>query len=220
MTGKRRIWVQAVSVGEIEAIGPFLRQLKDSGTTEVILTTTTSTGYALAQSRYADVANAIGIFPTDLWPCSALAWRRIQPDQVILVEGELWPEHLAQANARGIPAMLINGRISDKSFARHQRFRRISTSLLRRFQMICASSEEDARRFRKLGVEPHLTGNIKFDVASESPPSNEERQQLRESLGFGQDPKTIILLGSSTWGGEEQLLLDCVRQLRTYADVR
>jgi 3-deoxy-D-manno-octulosonic-acid transferase len=220
VTGKRRIWVQAVSVGEIEAIGPFLRQLKDSGTTEVILTTTTSTGYALAQSRYADVAKAIGIFPTDLWPCSALAWRRIQPDQVILVEGELWPEHLAQANARGIPAMLINGRISDKSFARHQRFRRISTSLLRRFQMICASSEEDARRFRELGVEPHLTGNIKFDVASEAPPSNEERQQLRESLGFGQDPKTIILLGSSTWAGEEQLLLDCVRQLRTHADVR
>ena len=218
--GKRRVWVQAVSVGEIEAIGPFLLQLKDSGAAEVILTTTTSTGYALAQARYANVASAIGIFPADLWPCSAMAWRRIQPDQVILVEGELWPEHLAQANARGIPAMLINGRISDKSFARHQRFRWISTPLLRRFQLICAGSEEDARRFRTLGVEPHLTGNIKFDVAGDVPPASEERQQLRESLGFGHDPKTIVLLGSSTWAGEEKLLLECVRKLRSHADVR
>jgi hypothetical protein len=67
-----------------------------TGEAEIILTTTTSTGYRLAKERYADVASAIGIFPADLWPCSALAWNRIRPDVVILVEGELWPEHLAQ----------------------------------------------------------------------------------------------------------------------------
>jgi 3-deoxy-D-manno-octulosonic-acid transferase len=83
--GKRRFWIQAVSVGEIEAIGPLLRQLKSEGASEIILTTTTSTGYRLAQERYADVADHIGIFPADLWPCSALAWRRIRPDAVILV---------------------------------------------------------------------------------------------------------------------------------------
>ena len=124
--GKRRLWIQAVSVGELEAIGPLLRRLQASGAAEIILTTTTSTGYRLAQERYADVADRIGIFPTDLWPCSALAWNRICPDGVILVEGELWPEHLAQARARGVPADLINGRISDKSFARHLRFRNFS----------------------------------------------------------------------------------------------
>ncbi|NBV53745.1 MAG: 3-deoxy-D-manno-octulosonic acid transferase, partial [Verrucomicrobia bacterium] len=95
----------------MEAIGPLLRQLKAAGKAEIILTTTTSTGYRLALDRYADVADRIGIFPTDLWPCSALAWSRIRPDAVILVEGELWPEHLAQARARGVPAYLINGRI-------------------------------------------------------------------------------------------------------------
>ncbi|MFZ9604169.1 MAG: 3-deoxy-D-manno-octulosonic acid transferase [Opitutales bacterium] len=219
--GKRRFWIQAVSVGEIEAIGPLLRQLQATGEAEIILTTTTSTGYRLAKERYADVAAAIGIFPADLWPCSALAWRRIRPDVVILVEGELWPEHLAQARARGVPAFLINGRISDKSFARHQRFLKLSRYVLGHFQQIAAGSEEDARRFRTLGFASTLTGNIKFDVASDAPMSAEERARLRADLGFGADPRTVVLLGSSTWKGEEALLLRIVRELRAAGqDVR
>jgi 3-deoxy-D-manno-octulosonic-acid transferase len=212
--GKRRIWLQAVSVGEMEAIGPLLRQLKATGTTEIVLTTTTSTGYRLAKERYADVADRIGIFPTDLWPCSALAWRRIRPDAIILVEGELWPEHLAQARARGVPAYLVNGRISDKSFARHLRFRRLSAYVLGHFRKIAAGSEEDVRRFRELGFAATLTGNIKFDVASEAPMSAAERMRLRAELGFGAGPRTVVLLGSSTWKGEETLLLRIVRELR------
>ena len=219
--GKRRFWLQAVSVGEIEAIGPLLRQLKSEGAAEIILTTTTSTGYRLAQERYADVADHIGIFPADLWPCSALAWRRIRPDVVILVEGELWPEHLAQARARGVPAYLINGRISDRSFARHLRFRKLSAHVLGHFRQIAASSEEDVRRFRELGFDATLTGNIKFDVASDAPMSAAERTRLRADLGFGADPRTVVLLGSSTWKGEETVLLRCVRELRAAGhDVR
>ena len=219
--GKRRFWLQAVSVGEIEAIGPLLRQLQATGEAEIILTTTTSTGYRLAKERYADVAQTIGIFPADLWPCSALAWRRIRPDVVILVEGELWPEHLAQARARGVPAYLINGRISDKSFARHQRFRKLSHHVLGHFRQIAAGSEEDARRFRVLGFDSTVTGNIKFDVASDAPMSAEERGRLRADLGFGADPRTVVLLGSSTWKGEETALLKIIRELRAAGtDVR
>jgi 3-deoxy-D-manno-octulosonic-acid transferase len=212
--GKRRLWIQAVSVGEIEAIGPLLHQLKATGAAEIILTTTTSTGYRLAQDRYAGIADRIGIFPADLWPCSALAWRRIRPDVAVLVEGELWPEHLAQARARGVPALLINGRISDKSFARHRRFRALSSYVLGHFHKIAAGSEEDVRRFRELGFEATLTGNIKFDVAGDAPPSADDRARLRSDLGFGADPRTVVLLGSSTWKGEETLLLRTVRDLR------
>ena len=212
--GKLRYWIQAVSVGEMEAIGPLLRQLKATGKAEIILTTTTSTGFRLARDRYADVADRIGIFPTDLWPCSALAWTRIQPDAVVLVEGELWPEHLAQARARGIPAYLVNGRISDKSFARHQRFPWLSAYVLGHFRKMAAGSEEDVRRFRELGFAATLTGNIKFDVASDAPMSAAERVQLRAELGFGTDPRTVVLLGSSTWKAEETLLIRCVRKLR------
>jgi 3-deoxy-D-manno-octulosonic-acid transferase len=219
--GKRRFWLQAVSVGEIEAIGPLLRQLQATGEAEIILTTTTSTGYRLAKERYSDVAQSIGIFPADLWPCSALAWSRIRPDVVILVEGELWPEHLAQARARGVPAYLINGRISDKSFARHQRFRKLSHYVLGHFRQIAAGSEEDARRFRALGFDSTITGNIKFDVASDAPMSPEERARLRADLGFGADPRTVVLLGSSTWKGEETALIKVVRELRAAGtDVR
>jgi 3-deoxy-D-manno-octulosonic-acid transferase len=219
--GKRRFWLQAVSVGEIEAIGPLLRRLQASGEAEIILTTTTSTGYCLAKERYADVAQAIGIFPADLWPCSALAWSRIRPDVVILVEGELWPEHLAQARARGVPAYLINGRISDKSFARHQRFGELSRYVLSHFKQIAAGSEEDARRFRVLGFDSTITGNIKFDVASDAPMSAEGRVRLRAELGFGADPRTVVLLGSSTWKGEETALIKIIRELRAAGtDVR
>ena len=216
-----RVWVQAVSVGEIEAIGPLLRQLQASGRVEIVLTTTTSTGYRLARDRYADVAARIGIFPADLWPCSALAWRRIRPDAAILVEGELWPEHLAQARARGVPAYLVNGRLSDRSFRRHARFRRLSAYVLAHFRKIAAGSEEDARRYRELGVDATPTGNLKFDVAAEEPMPPAERTRLREELGFGADPRTLVLLGSSTWPGEETRLIRIVRQLRdTGADVR
>jgi 3-deoxy-D-manno-octulosonic-acid transferase len=140
---------------------------------------------------------------------------------VILVEGELWPEHLAQARARGVPAYLINGRISDKSFARHQRFRKLSHHVLGHFRQIAAGSEEDARRFRVLGFDSTITGNIKFDVASDAPMSAEERARLRADLGFGADPRTVVLLGSSTWKGEETALLKIIRELRAAGtDVR
>jgi 3-deoxy-D-manno-octulosonic-acid transferase len=210
-----RIWIQAVSVGEIEAIGPFLQQLKAKGTVEIVVTTTTSTGYRLAQQRYGDLALAIGIFPIDFWCFSATAWNRIQPDKVILVEGELWPEHLHQAQARNIPAYLINGRLSDKSFARHQSWQKFSHALFSHFKLIAASSEEDARRFRALGLNPVVTGNLKFDVATTGPLSSHEKLSLRESLGFGHNPDTIVLLGSSTWSGEEAMLLDALQQLRS-----
>ena len=211
---KSRIWVQAVSVGEIEAIGPLLKQLAASGQVELILTTTTSTGYALARQRYSEVTLAIGIFPVDFWLCSATAWSRIQPDKIVLVEGELWPEHLQQARAHHVPAYLINGRLSDRSFARHQAWSKFSNALFRRFHLIAASSEEDARRFRTLELEPIVTGNLKFDVATTGPLEMSAKLALRQSLGFGTNANTVVILGSSTWSGEESLLIEALQKLR------
>ncbi|MGA0133800.1 MAG: 3-deoxy-D-manno-octulosonic acid transferase [Opitutales bacterium] len=217
--GRRRFWVQAVSVGEIQAIGPLLKRLKAAGDVEIVLTTTTSTGYRLARQLHGGSADIIGIFPVDLWPCSVLAWNRIRPDVIVLAEGEIWPEHLAQARSRGVPAALVNGRLSDRSFARHLRLRRLSRTLLGGFSLICAGSEEDARRFREIGVEPVTTGNLKFDVAEPAHDDGSARNSLRGSLGFaGCD---CIVLGSSTWPGEETLLLRTVARLRASgADVR
>lgn len=215
--GLKRIWLQAVSVGEIEAIGPLLRGLQASGRTEVILTTTTSTGYQLARERYPDLCLAIGIFPLDFWLSSSLAWSKILPDIIVLMEGELWPEHLAQAKRRNIPAYLINARLSDKSFARHQKWSRVSQSLFSHFNWIGAGSEEDARRLKSLAQENQLiemTGNLKFDVSADGPLSAEEKNNLRIQLGFGNDLSTLVLLGSSTWEGEELLLIKTLQEVR------
>jgi 3-deoxy-D-manno-octulosonic-acid transferase len=93
--------------------------------------------------------------------------------------------------------------------------------VLAHFRWIAAGSEEDARRFRELGFAAETTGNLKFDVAADSPMPAAERAQLRADLGFGDDPRTLVLLGSSTWPGEETFLIRSVRLLRdTGADVR
>lgn len=214
----RRLWIQAVSVGEVEAIGPLLARLRDSGRIEVVLTTTTSTGYRLARERHADACLAIGVFPIDFWPCSAAAWRRIQPDAVVLTEGELWPEHLlGQARRRGVPALLINARLSDRSLARHRRTPRIAAALLGSFAWIGAGSAEDARRLTELGAHAErteVTGNLKFDVAAEGALPEAERAALRDELGFGDNPQALVLLGSSTWSGEETLLIATLGKLR------
>ena len=223
-TGLRRIWIQAVSVGEIEAIGPLLQRLKATGQTEVILTTTTSTGYRIAQDRYKQLCIGIGFFPLDFWPFSLIAWSRIAPDKIILAEGELWPEHLQQAKNHNVPAYLINARLSDKSFARHQKFKSITQNLLKQFSWIGAGSEEDARRLKiicDIENQIEVTGNLKFDVSADGPLSVADKNTLRAQLGFENSPETIVLLGSSTWDGEEAVLVKALKNLRdTGVDAR
>lgn len=214
--GVTRIWLQAVSVGEVEAIGPLLAELGRSGKVEVILTSTTSTGLRVALERHSGACLAIGSFPLDFWPCSAAAWRRINPDLVVQAEGELWPEHLlGQARARRVPALLINARLSDRSYGRHRAWPWLSGRLLGGLAWIGAGSEEDARRLRELGAgKVEVTGNLKFDVAADGVLPEGERRALRAELGFGDREDAVVLLGSSTWPGEESLLLAAVLRLR------
>lgn len=214
--GRARLWIQAVSVGEVEAIGPLLAELTREGRTEVVLSTTTSTGLRVARERHASACLAIISFPLDFWPCSAAAWRAIQPDLAVLTEGELWPEHLlGQAAARRVPVALVNARISDRSFGRHRRLPGIARRLLGAFAWIGAGSGEDARRLRELGAPAaEVTGNLKFDVAAEGALPEPERAALRAELGFGDNPAAVVVLGSSTWAGEEDLLLGVVGRLR------
>src|SRR5450631_3109502 len=109
VAGTRRVWLQAVSVGEMLAIEPLLAALKEDGT-EVVLTTTTSTGLQLARERYSHLVLAIGCFPIDWLPFSRRAWSAIAPDLAVVTEGERWPEHTCQAARRGVPVLCINAR--------------------------------------------------------------------------------------------------------------
>ncbi|MFP4673360.1 MAG: 3-deoxy-D-manno-octulosonic acid transferase [Opitutales bacterium] len=211
--GKKRIWLQAVSVGEVFAVGPLIEALQAGGEAEIVLTTTTSTGYAEARKRYENLVHSIGIFPLDFWLFSRTAWSRIQPDAAILTESELWPEHLHQAQKRGIPTFLVNARISDVSYRRYRKVSGAAECLLQKLEHAFAASDQDRARLVELGLDKDRilsTGSIKFDVHVGSPLSNNEKEALRKSLGFEPDESgkpPFILLGSSTWPGEETALL-------------
>lgn len=212
--GVRRIWLQAVSVGEMLAIGPILDAFKKDPSVEVVLTTTTSTGYRLARERYHEMVAGIGYFPVDWWWFSLTAWRRIRPDMIILTEGERWPEHLHQAARRSVPALCINARLSDRSYRRMHKWKGMALPLMKGITKLLACSENDAVRFREIGFSADkvvVTGNIKLDVTI-APLSAEDKASLRAELGLGDAP---ILLGSSTWPGEEEALVQALKALQT-----
>jgi 3-deoxy-D-manno-octulosonic-acid transferase len=210
--GVKRIWLQAVSVGEMLAIGPMLEALWSDGV-EVYLTTTTSTGYRTAAGRYRMLALEIGYFPIDWWLCSARAWRRIDPDLVILTEGERWPEHLHQARCRGVPVICINGRISDRSFHRLRLIPPVARLMFDGITQMLPSSSQDEARFQTLGfpaARMRMVGNIKLDVAIPRLDA-EALARLRGELGL---PPGFVLLGSSTWSGEEAALIEALAHAR------
>jgi 3-deoxy-D-manno-octulosonic-acid transferase len=213
--GARRVWIQAVSVGEANALGPLLARLRARPRTEIILTTTTSTGYRVLREKYAAEVLKVGIFPLDFWPFSRNAWRRLEPDLAVLLEGELWPEHLHQARQHQVPVALVNARMSDRSFGRYEKLRPIARWLLGQLRLVLCASKPDEDRFLALGAAPEktrLTGNIKFDAAASLAKFNRAQiTELREELGFGADPGTLVLLGSSTWIGEEVMLLGVIQ---------
>lgn len=211
--GVPRVWLQAVSVGEVLAVGPVLRKLMQEQV-EVVLTTTTSTGHKLAREQYSKLVLAVAYFPLDWLPFSAASWRRFQPDLAIITEGERWPEHLRQAHARGVPVLCINARLSDRSFRRLSRFPAAGAFVAGGLTRLLASSAQDAERFRRLGYPAdriEVTGNIKFDVeiALLEP---EARERLRRDLGL--PAQGAVLLGSSTWPGEEEALVAALKAIR------
>lgn len=211
--GARRIWLQAVSVGEVLAIAPLLEAFRREGRTEVYLTTTTSTGYQLAKGKYAALTVGLGYFPLDFWAFSARAWRQVAPDLAILMEGERWPEHVAQARARRVPVISVNARLSDRSFRRSLSFRWALRPLAAGLTQVLCAAKRDEQRFKALGFPPdrlQTTGNLKLDV---SIPLLAEKEQatLRHELGLGAG---LVLLGSSTWAGEEAALVTALKAAR------
>lgn len=212
--GAKRIWLQAVSVGEILAIAPLLEAFQREGHTEVYLTTTTSTGYRLAKEKYAALTVGIGYFPLDWWAFSRRAWRKVAPDLAVLMEGERWPEHVSQARARRVPVISVNARMSDRSFKRSLRFKWALRALAAGTTRVLCAAKRDEQRFKALGFPPNrlqTTGNLKLDVRIPLI-DGAEKVALRRKLGLPADG--LVLLGSSTWPGEETALLTALKAAR------
>ena len=146
-TGKR-CWIQAVSVGEINLA---LMLIKELSKFQIVLTTTTSTGYALAKERLpTDVA--LMYFPQDFPLCVRRAYDLIAPDLVVLMESEVWPNHIWEGARRGVPIFLVNARMSPRSARRHRKVQWLFRHVFEKLALVCAQSREDTDSFRALGA--------------------------------------------------------------------
>ena len=212
-----RIWIQAVSVGELSSLAKLLDSILSDSSMEVVLTGTTSTGLQMAEKKYGQKLLAHGPFPLDWLPFSRRVWRTIEPDIAILVDSELWPEHFHQAKKRNIPLVIINARLSDRTFAR------LSSPWLKWAHpllfppnlSVVAASERQQSRWLSLNFPDdrvHISGNLKIDAVDQSLINSETRVQIRKELGFSDD--TLVIAGISTWPGEEKMLIDLVQSLR------
>lgn len=214
---RKRVWIHAVSVGESLAVKPMIDRLLQDSQIEVILSTTTSTAYQLISEWKIGDRFFYCIFPIDFWLFSKRAWNHLQPDLMLLAEGELWGEHLHQATQRKVPVCLINARLSDRSYQRYQKISIARNFLLSKLTAIYCQSSQDEERFSSLlnnNTNVHTLGNLKLDVVSHQS-SSEDKAKLYQELGFiEQDQPITVLLGSSTWPGEEELFLQIFPQLR------
>lgn len=218
---KKRIWIQAVSVGEVRALRLFLIKLDTEKEVEVFLTTTTSTGYKIAKDNYSKLTKGIYYFPVDFPLFNRKTWNRIQPDLCILTEGELWPEHIHTAKKRGVPIVLLNARMSDSTLKTYLSLGGLAKNLFKSLDLVIASNERNAKRFRQLGCvreKIKVAGNLKCDIPIPDLLSEDERNTLANELGLpiknSPDGKTTVLCGASTWTGEEATLFRISKQLR------
>jgi len=212
---KRRLWVHCVSVGETLAALPVLKELRRAlPDYEIVLTTTTPTGQRTARDSAHPWVDYFAYFPLDLPFAVRNALARIQPDALLLFETELWFNLIRAQHQRGGLVLVVNGRLSDRSFQRARRLRAFYRALLRFVDLACVQSPTDALRFVELGLSParvEVVGNTKFDQALEATDANptEWRQQLSLPLDA-----PVIVVGSTRTADEERLVAEAYRRVR------
>jgi 3-deoxy-D-manno-octulosonic-acid transferase len=205
------LWIHAASVGEVKAAEALLRAVPDRfpGVGR-LLTTTTVTGKELAEKN--GLAECVRLAPADLPWCVGRLLDRWRPRAAVLVETELWPNWIRGLDRRGVPTVVVNGRVSDRSYPRYLALRRFWAPLLVRLDRVGAQSHGHADRFLKLGVDPSrvvVTGNLKFDVPL---PDSSRRSAVKSSFGFS--PTDVVWACGSTHAGEEEVLSDVLLRLR------
>lgn len=200
-------WVHAVSVGETSAVLGLISRMRERGI-NVVLTTGTTTSAALVAERLGD--NVMHQYvPLDLKPAVSRFLNYWRPDVAVFAESEIWPMTILELSARRIPQILINGRMSDRSFARWQNRSALAESLFENFSHVAAQSEGDAERFRALGARPvAVTGNLKADVVM--PPINAETSIKMQAAIKGRQVWAAI----STHDGEELIAARVHRALK------
>ena len=209
------IWIHAVSVGETLAVVRLVRELQKAfSDRKIFLSSVTPAGRAAGESRLPSVAGRFYL-PMDWRGAVGAVLKRIQPSLLVIVETELWPNLLRAAHEYGAGIILVNGRLSQRSFRRYGLVRPLMRRVLEDVDAICAQTEADAERFLYLGAAPErlvVSGNLKFDA--EPPRAGAFPRLLGKAATMaGRGP---IMIAASTMPGEEPMVLEAWSKVRAH----
>ena len=215
LTNRHVIWLHAVSVGEVNLCTQLISALEPRvPNVKIVVSCTTSTGMAELRRRLPTRISKI-YYPIDRRKYVRRALATINPQAIVLVEAEIWPNFLWRAASLKIPVFLANARLSDRSYPRYKKFGFLFRPLFRSFAGVGCQNEEDAVRLRAVGCQENavrVVGNLKFDAAKLTEISTLDVRGMLRQLGVPDD--TLILVAGSTHDGEEMILADMARRLR------
>jgi 3-deoxy-D-manno-octulosonic-acid transferase len=215
--GRPRIWVHALSVGEVASVRPLVLGLRATYPQGVlILSVSTGSGQRYAEKVMSEAVDLLLPFPIDFYWSVSRFLKFLVPDLFILVETDLWPNFLAALRRRKIPAILVNGRVSAESLARYRRFRRFFADLFGVFSVLLMQSEDEVEKLATLGLAPEklqALGNLKYDALLEGLERNVDGDSFAGLLQLL--PGRTIWVAGSTHAGEEEVILPVFRQLRS-----
>ena len=218
----RPVWIHAVSVGEVYVAGQVMNALRTrKPSTTFVLSTTSSTGWKEAE-KLVSAEDVLIYYPLDFPSCVKRALKVIRPSIFVITETEIWPNMIRACHTAAVPLYLMNARVSDKSLPRYRLIRFWVKPALNMFAKIFAQSSTDKSRLVAMGAHPDLveiTGSFKFDVAHRNP---EKEASVKDFLSrFGISKQQTVLLGGSTWPGEDSILIDIFKRLTSrYPNLR
>jgi 3-deoxy-D-manno-octulosonic-acid transferase len=202
------VWLHGASVGELASVLPLIDRIHGRGMGMLVTSGTVTPGGPAEQRLHRGVIHQF--VPLDISRFVRRFLNHWQPDLALFVESELWPNMMVEASARGIPMILVNGRLSENSFKRWRRAPNSIASLLRRLDLCLAGTASDAARLSELGAANVVTtGNLKLDVP---PPPADTAALARLQNAVGRRP---IIAAASTHAGEEQAIIEAHLRLRT-----
>jgi len=215
LTNRDVIWLHAVSVGEVGLCTQLVNALEPHvPNAKIVVSCTTTTGMAELRARLPSRVTKI-YYPIDRRKFVRRALATINPQAIILLEAEIWPNFLWRASDLRIPVFLANARISPRSFPRYKKFGWLFRSLFASFEGVGCQNEDDAERLRAVGCRPEkvrVMGNLKFDAAPMSEKRSLNVRGLLRQIGVADD--ALVLVAGSTHDGEELLLIEMAERLR------
>ena len=205
------IWVHAVSVGELIAIGGLIQLLRDDNPKcRIVISTTTATGQKLAREKYGEAD--VFYFPLDFGFAVRSYLKALRPELVVVAETEFWPNFFRLARKSGARVVVVNARISDRSFPRYRRLKALLRPVLNHVDEFMAQTDVDRGRLVEIGAKPErvlVSGNLKFDI--KPPKASALIGQLQVSIKSSQANPVIV--AGSTVEGEEPVVLEAFRRV-------